>query len=159
MAKWKSTNLIVKNLDDSVTSEHLAEIFTRCGTVVSAKVAMIENKFFKEGVLNSEIKSRGYGFVCYENAEEAKQAILTMNDATVCDKKLQVLPWVPKTELSKRYAKSNMRKIMSRMSNTVKSNVPFPMRRPESKPTANRRVTMSEGEQKRQLGEAIYTFI
>lgn len=157
--QWKATNLIVKNLDESVTSEHLKDIFTRCGNVASAKVAMIENKFFKEGVLNSEIKSRGYGFVCYESAEEAKKAILTMNDATVCDKKLQVLPWVPKTELSKRYAKSNMRKIMSRMTNAVKPNVPFQMRRPETKPIPNRRVTMSEGEQKRQLGEAIYTFI
>lgn len=62
------SNLYVKNLSESVDETRLREIFRSYGQIVSAKVMRHENG-----------KSKGFGFVCFSNREESKQAIGKLN--------------------------------------------------------------------------------
>ena len=55
-------NLYVKNLDDTIDDERLRLEFTPFGTITSARV------MYEEG------RSRGFGFVCFTNTEEATKA-------------------------------------------------------------------------------------
>jgi polyadenylate-binding protein len=80
------TNLFVKNLDASVNTRQLRDIFATFGTILSCKLAMDEN-----GV------SRGYGFVHFEKEESAKKA-MNLNGTTVGSQPVEVLPFVKKTE-------------------------------------------------------------
>lgn len=66
--KFQGTNVYVKNLDDDVTYEKLAREFERFGVIQSAKVMTDEKG-----------NSRGFGFVCFTNAEDATRAIAEMN--------------------------------------------------------------------------------
>ena len=62
--------LYVGNLDYGVTSDSLREHFAQAGTVTDAVV--ISDKYSG--------RSRGFGFVEYENAEDAKKAIEMFNN-------------------------------------------------------------------------------
>lgn len=64
-----STKLYVGNLDYSVTSDQLNELFAQTGTVVEATV--ITDRYSG--------RSKGFGFVEMSNEEEAKKAIETLN--------------------------------------------------------------------------------
>lgn len=61
-------NLYVKNLDLSIDDSKLQEYFSRFGTITSAKVMREANGL-----------SKGFGFVCFSNCEEAKSALKTLN--------------------------------------------------------------------------------
>ena len=61
-------NLYVKNLDLSIDDSKLQEYFSGFGTVTSAKVMHEDNGL-----------SKGFGFVCFSNSEEAKRALNTLN--------------------------------------------------------------------------------
>lgn len=79
------TNLYVKNLPDSINSEEkLEEIFAKFGKITSRKLAMTEPA---EG---EEAKTRGFGFVSFESAEEARAAVEGLNDTELDEKKLYV---------------------------------------------------------------------
>ena len=64
----KFTNLYVKNLDESVTDDTLQKVFGEIGTLSSAIVMKDE-----------EGKSKGFGFVNYENSEDAHAAVEKLN--------------------------------------------------------------------------------
>ena len=66
-----STKLFVGSLPWSVTDEELKETFEKHGNVVSAKVVTDRNSG----------RSRGFGFVEMESAEDAQKAISTLNDS------------------------------------------------------------------------------
>lgn len=57
-------NVFIKNLHPSITSQHLYDALSRKGTILSCKVAA-----------DSQGKSKGYGFVHFENQNEADRAI------------------------------------------------------------------------------------
>jgi polyadenylate-binding protein len=57
------TNVFVKNFGDELTDESLREMFEKYGKITSHKVMI------KDG------KSRGFGFVAFENAEAAEKAV------------------------------------------------------------------------------------
>lgn len=80
------SNLFVKNLDLSVNTRQLRDIFAPFGAILSCKLAMDEN-----GV------SRGYGFVHFEKDDAARKA-LSLNGTTIGTKPIQVGPFVKKTE-------------------------------------------------------------
>lgn len=64
-SSYRFTNVYVKNLSDEYnTDEKLEEMFKPYGSITSAVVA-------KDG----DGKSKGFGFVCFENAEEAQAAV------------------------------------------------------------------------------------
>lgn len=74
----KNCNLYVKNLEESMEKSDLLREFSIFGTVTSAQV-MQQNNI-----------SRGFGFVCFSNAEEASQAILGMHGRVIGSKPLYV---------------------------------------------------------------------
>jgi len=63
------TNVYVKNFGDSLDKDKLEELFSKFGPVLSATV-----------MTDSEGKSKGFGFVSFENPEDAEKAVEEMND-------------------------------------------------------------------------------
>ncbi|KAK4759562.1 hypothetical protein SAY87_022693 [Trapa incisa] len=62
--KYKDSNVYIKNIDDDVSDDELKEHFSQCGTITSAKI-MRDDK----GI------SKGFGFVCFSNPDEASRAV------------------------------------------------------------------------------------
>ncbi|KAL5976609.1 hypothetical protein ACLOJK_020942 [Asimina triloba] len=62
------TNLYIKNVDLDLTEEHLQEVFSKFGKISSIAIAKDSNG-----------RSRGFGFVSFDNPDDAKQAVETMN--------------------------------------------------------------------------------
>lgn len=74
--EYAGCNLYVKNLPDSVDTERLTEEFKEFGEIESAKV-MVDP---------ATQTSRGFGFVCFKDPEDAARAIEAMN-SKILDKK------------------------------------------------------------------------
>lgn len=79
MQRYQGVNLYVKNLDDTVDDEGLRKHFEPYGKISSAKVMTDENG-----------RSKGFGFVCFENPDEATKAVTDMNSKMICSKPLYV---------------------------------------------------------------------
>lgn len=79
LSKFHGVNLYVKNLDEKVTEEALRKEFESIGTVTSLKIMM-----------DDKAVSRGFGFVCYSQPEEAARAIAELNGKMVEGKPLYV---------------------------------------------------------------------
>ncbi|KAL8453268.1 hypothetical protein Emag_002000 [Eimeria magna] len=75
--RYQGVNLYVKNLDDSVDDDKLRELFEPYGPTSSVKVMRDER-----GV------SRGFGFVCFHNQDDATKAVAEMHLKYVCGKPL-----------------------------------------------------------------------
>ncbi|KAL3536186.1 hypothetical protein ACH5RR_004647 [Cinchona calisaya] len=75
----KYTNLYMKNLAPETTEDHLNEKFSEFGKIVSVAISKDEN-----GV------SRGFGFVNFENPDNARRAMESMNGSQVGSKVLYV---------------------------------------------------------------------
>lgn len=69
-------NVFVKNLDSSITSAQLQEMFAAFGNILSCKVAE-ENG-----------ASKGFGFVQFDSEESAAKAIDSLHDYEVHGKNL-----------------------------------------------------------------------
>jgi len=68
----KYTNVFIKNLDEKVDDEHLKNMFTPFGTIKSAII-----------MRDDQGKSKGFGFVNFENPEEAEDAVTKLNDTEI----------------------------------------------------------------------------
>lgn len=77
--KFRFMNLYVKNFSDDVTDEKLKELFNEFGEITSCKVMTDEKN-----------RSRGFGFVCFKNPEDAEKAINEMNNKMMNDRPLYV---------------------------------------------------------------------
>jgi len=77
--KWAGVNLYVKNLSDQIDDARLREEFRHFGTIQSCKVMPDQHN-----------KSRGFGFVCYSNQEEATKAMTELNGRMIDGKPLYV---------------------------------------------------------------------
>ncbi|XP_067928551.1 polyadenylate-binding protein 1-like [Watersipora subatra] len=75
----KFTNVYVKNLPEEMNDEQLTELFTKYGTVVSAKVMTGEDG-----------KVKGFGFVSFETADAAEECVTEMNGDETLGRKLYV---------------------------------------------------------------------
>eukprot|EP01065_Artemidia_motanka_P002700 TRINITY_DN1126_c2_g3_i1.p1 TRINITY_DN1126_c2_g3~~TRINITY_DN1126_c2_g3_i1.p1 ORF type:complete len:584 (+),score=285.29 TRINITY_DN1126_c2_g3_i1:89-1753(+) len=74
------TNLYIKNLHDSVTTPMLRESFAEFGNIISARV-----------MTNPDTStSKGFGFVCFRDAEAANKAVQAMSGRIFCEKPLYV---------------------------------------------------------------------
>jgi polyadenylate-binding protein len=80
-------NIFIKNLDKTVDTRTLHDTFSQFGNILSCKVAMDEHG-----------NSRGFGFVQFETAEEANEAISKVNGMLLQDKRLFVGPFIPRSE-------------------------------------------------------------
>ena len=72
--------LYVGNLDYATTSDQLRELFAQAGTVIDAVVITHKDTG----------RSRGFGFIEFENEEDAKKAIDMFNDKDFQGRKLVV---------------------------------------------------------------------
>jgi RNA recognition motif-containing protein len=81
-------NIYVGNLSWSMTNEDLAALFQQYGSVSSAKI--LTDKFTG--------RSKGFGFVEMENADEANAAISALNDSDIQGRKIVVNEAQPKPE-------------------------------------------------------------
>jgi polyadenylate-binding protein len=77
--KYQGLNLYVKNIDDSIDDAKLNQHFQRFGTITSARVMQTESG-----------ESRGFGFVCFNDAAEATKAVTEMNGKMLAGKPLYV---------------------------------------------------------------------
>jgi polyadenylate-binding protein len=76
--KFKNLNLYVKNLDDDVDEAKLRELFAPFGDISSCVI------------MRDEKGSRGFGFVCYSNADDANKALESLNGQVVGSKPLYI---------------------------------------------------------------------
>ncbi|UZP37297.1 hypothetical protein NXS19_005113 [Fusarium pseudograminearum] len=72
--KYQGVNLYIKNLDDDVDDDKLREMFKDFGSITSAKLG----------------KSKGFGFVCFSNPDDATKAVAEMNQRMFNGKPLYV---------------------------------------------------------------------
>ncbi|KAI3413749.1 hypothetical protein GPALN_011230 [Globodera pallida] len=77
--RYQGVNLYVKNLTDTISDEMLRKHFESYGNITSAKVMCDENG-----------RSKGFGFVCFEKADEATKAVVDMNNKIIGNKPLYV---------------------------------------------------------------------
>lgn len=75
----KNRNLFVKNFNQNITEEKLEELFSKFGNITSAKV-----------MKTSDNRSRGFGFVCFEDEEAAAKAREKMHAKIVENRELYV---------------------------------------------------------------------
>ncbi|XP_072952751.1 polyadenylate-binding protein 2-like isoform X2 [Typha angustifolia] len=77
--KTKFNNVFVKNISESTTKEDLQEIFGKYGTITSSVV-----------MTDGEGKSRCFGFVNFENSDDAAHAVQELNGKKFNDKEWYV---------------------------------------------------------------------
>jgi polyadenylate-binding protein len=80
-------NIFIKNLDKTVDTRTLHDTFSQFGNILSCKVAM-----------DDQGNSKGFGFVQFETAEEANEAMAKVNGMVLEDKKLYVGPFLPRSD-------------------------------------------------------------
>ncbi|XP_077127031.1 polyadenylate-binding protein 4-like [Ranitomeya variabilis] len=78
ITRSQGVNLYIKNLANCIDDTLLHQVFSRYGTITSAKV-MMEGR-----------RSKGFGFVCFSAPEEATKAVTEMNGRIVASKPLYV---------------------------------------------------------------------
>ncbi|EJD52935.1 polyadenylate binding protein [Auricularia subglabra TFB-10046 SS5] len=87
LRKTGQGNIFIKNLDEQIDNKALHDTFAAFGNVLSCKVATDEHG-----------NSKGYGFVHYETAEAAENAIKSVNGMLLNDKKVFVGHHIPRKE-------------------------------------------------------------
>ncbi|KAH8584365.1 poly-binding fabm [Cryptosporidium sp. chipmunk genotype I] len=80
-------NVFVKNLDKSIDNKTLFDTFSLFGNIMSCKIAT-----------DVEGKSLGYGFIHFEHADSAKEAISRLNGAVLGDRPIYVGKFQKKAE-------------------------------------------------------------
>ncbi|KAI1741546.1 polyadenylate binding protein [Xylaria scruposa] len=114
--KYQGVNLYIKNLDDEVDDDKLRQMFSEFGPITSAKVmrdSLAEGDEEKEGKDKENQKesgdeskeegdkkekksdkklgkSKGFGFVCFANPDDATKAVAEMNQRMFNNKPLYV---------------------------------------------------------------------
>src|ERR1051326_5017345 len=88
LKRFMGTNLYVGNLSFDFTDDQLAQLFSRAGTVTSARI--IADKFSGQ--------SRGFGFVEMSTEAETAQAITLLNGQDVGGRALTVNEARPREE-------------------------------------------------------------
>uniref|UniRef100_A0A7S1IQE0 Polyadenylate-binding protein n=1 Tax=Eutreptiella gymnastica TaxID=73025 RepID=A0A7S1IQE0_9EUGL len=81
MHEYSGSNLYVKNLDDTIDKDGLIAAFEKFGEITSAKVVYDDA---------TPPVSKGFGFVCFKDAEAANKAISEMNGHMLGAKPLYV---------------------------------------------------------------------
>ena len=87
LRKTGQGNVFIKNLDTAIDNKALHDTFAAFGNILSCKVAQDENG-----------ASKGYGFVHYETAQAATDAIKHVNGMLLNEKKVFVGHHIPKKD-------------------------------------------------------------
>ena len=92
LRKTGQGNVFIKNLDTAIDNKALHDTFAAFGNILSCKVAQDEFA-----------NSKGYGFVHYETAEAATNAIKHVNGMLLNEKKVFVGHHIPKKDRQSKY--------------------------------------------------------
>lgn len=92
LRKTGQGNVFIKNLDTAIDNKALHDTFAAFGNILSCKVAQDEFS-----------NSRGYGFVHYETAEAANNAIKHVNGMLLNEKKVFVGHHIPKKDRQSKF--------------------------------------------------------
>ena len=92
LRKTGQGNVFIKNLDTAIDNKALHDTFAAFGNILSCKVAQDEHG-----------NPRGYGFVHYETAEAAENAIKSVNGMLLNEKKVFVGHHVPKKDRQSKF--------------------------------------------------------
>ena len=92
LRKTGQGNVFIKNLDTAIDNKALHDTFAAFGNILSCKVAVDEYG-----------NSRGYGFVHYETAEAASNAIKHVNGMLLNEKKVFVGHHIPKKDRQSKF--------------------------------------------------------
>lgn len=110
LSKYQGVNLYIKNLDDEIDDDRLRQEFAVYGVITSAKVMRDE----------STGASRGFGFVCFSEADEATRAITEANGRMVGSKPIYVAlaqrKDVRRAQLEAQMAQRNQMRMVSAIS-------------------------------------------
>ncbi|MES1914861.1 MAG: hypothetical protein MHM6MM_006889 [Cercozoa sp. M6MM] len=87
LRKSNAGNVFVKNLDASIDNKTLYDSFSVFGSILSCKIATDENG-----------KCRGYGYVHFENEEDARQTIEKINGMELLGKRIFAEPFRPRSD-------------------------------------------------------------
>ncbi|XP_028148982.1 polyadenylate-binding protein 4-like [Diabrotica virgifera virgifera] len=80
-------NVFIKNLDRSIDNKAMFDTFSAFGNILSCKVAIDDNGH-----------SKGYGFVHFENEQDARKAIEKVNGMLLNGKKVFAGKFIPRVE-------------------------------------------------------------
>ncbi|KAK3810197.1 MAG: hypothetical protein J3Q66DRAFT_352390 [Benniella sp.] len=102
--KAKFTNVYIKNLDPEVSQDEVEALFAKYGPITSCVVASDDSG-----------RSKGFGFINFENHEDAQRAVDELHDSDYKEKKLFVTRAQKKNEreeeLKKQYEQQKMEKL------------------------------------------------
>ena len=121
----KNCNLYIKNLPRELTEEKLKEIFSKIGEVKSVKI----DKYILQTKVNGEnvdiVDTRGFGYVCYKNEEDAKKAIEEFNEKKLPGFESSHLPVLVSKFMPKNERKQYLNKLQEQQNN-YSQNMPQP---------------------------------
>jgi len=103
--KHKDCNLYVGSLPEHYNDEMLKKIFEQFGKVISARVMLEPKQDWSTGKVES--KSKGYGFVCFSNPEEAQNALRAFDEGHTVEGSNLIVSMAEKKE--ERKIKHNIR--------------------------------------------------
>ncbi|KAJ4760516.1 Polyadenylate-binding protein [Rhynchospora pubera] len=106
------TNLYMKNLDEDIDEELIRLKFSQYGPIVSVMIKRDDS-----GV------SKGFGFVCFENADSAKRAVESMNGVQLGNKTLYVSKAQKKAEREQFLISQKEERLKERHMKTLGANV------------------------------------
>jgi RNA recognition motif-containing protein len=97
-------NIFVKNLPPSIDNKSLFDLFSVFGNILSCKVIFVIA--FSHISLTTRLQvatdeagvSKGYGYIHFETAEAANDAIQKFNSYSIDDNVIQVLPFLRRQE-------------------------------------------------------------
>jgi len=92
LRKTGQGNVFIKNLDTAIDNKALHDTFAAFGNILSCKVAQ-----------DDQGNSKGYGFVHYETAEAASNAIKHVNGMLLNEKKVFVGHHIPKKDRQSKF--------------------------------------------------------
>ena len=93
-----SNNLYVHNLDESVDEDKLKAEFEKYGKVMSVKIPK-----------DDKGRSKLYGYVCFENQQDAAEAESNMNNQTLAGKRITVCAWLSRAARKAQSAQNKRR--------------------------------------------------
>lgn len=150
----QETTLYVKNLPDDLDEDGLKDLFKKFGEITSVRIMRDSKKKF----------SRGFGFVCFANAEDASKAIVEMHNTMFREKPLYVVLHQSKEvrELQKRkLAREQPMAPMMMMPNY--GQYPYPVAYPHPQVTWPSHMQppaiISPEDKKQQIGNQLYQLV
>lgn len=88
--------LFIKNLDPDIEVSQLHDAFANFGEIISCKIYGDHCFIPKFGDPNTKEKryvSRGYGYIHFQNPEDAKQALIDLKDASINGRPVEIQPF------------------------------------------------------------------